>query len=51
MNGKKSLTEVKEFFETYFKIVTPLLVECWLEAKPENKRSYLSNLFKNKKYN
>ena len=41
LNCKKNLTEIKEFFETYFKIITPLLVDCWLEAKPENKRILL----------
>lgn len=37
ISGKKDVTEVKEFFEHFFKVITPLLVDCWIEAKPENK--------------
>ena len=37
MSGKKSLAEKREFFDTYFKVIAPLLVDCWIEAKPENK--------------
>jgi len=37
INTKKNLTELSEFLETYFKIITPLLIDCWIEAKPENK--------------
>lgn len=37
LSVKRNLTEVREFFEHYFKVVTPLLADCWIEAKPENK--------------
>lgn len=40
LNYKKNLTEIRDFFDFYFKIITPLLVDCWLEAKPENKRNF-----------
>lgn len=50
MNYKKNLTEIREFFEFYYKIITPLLVDCWLEAKPENKRRSFSNFLMNSKY-
>lgn len=37
LNSKKNVTEIKEFFNVYFKILVPLLIDCWVEAKPENK--------------
>ncbi len=37
LSGKRNMTELGEFFEHYFKVITPLLVDCWIEAKPENK--------------
>jgi len=36
-NLKTDLTETTHFYETYVKVVAPLLFDCWLEAKPENK--------------
>lgn len=37
LNAKKNLNDIREFFEYYFKVITPLLSDCWIEAKPENK--------------
>lgn len=37
LSARKNLTEINEFFEHYFKIIAPLLTDCWIEAKPENK--------------
>ena len=37
LNSKKNVTEIKEFFNVYFKILVPLLIDCWVEAKPEKK--------------
>lgn len=37
LNAKKNLTELNEFLEHYFNVISPLLIDCWVEAKPENK--------------
>ena len=40
LNAKKNLNDIREFFEYYFKVITPLLSDCWIEAKPENKSKF-----------
>lgn len=37
LNAKKNLTELNEFLEHYFNVISPLLIDCWIEAKPDNK--------------
>lgn len=37
LGAKKDLNDLNDFYEHYFKIITPLLADCWIEAKPENK--------------
>ncbi|CAF0981217.1 unnamed protein product [Brachionus calyciflorus] len=39
LTNKKDITDLDEFYEHYLKIVAPLLIECWIESKPENKNS------------
>ena len=31
----KNFSDVKTFFMEYMPIVAPLLIDCWIEAKPE----------------
>lgn len=38
--GKKDLSDFKDFSNNYLKIFTPILIDCWIEARPENKSSY-----------
>jgi len=45
LSGKRNMTELKEFFDHYFKVITPLLIDCWIEAKPENKSKSNFNIF------
>jgi hypothetical protein len=41
MNAKKNLNDIKEFFASYAKALAPLLIDCWIEAKPEDRSSTL----------
>lgn len=37
IGGKKDLSDASRFFESYAKVISPLLIDCWIESKPEDK--------------